>query len=692
MLRDTLTSLAVGFAITLSAMAEAATVPEPLSVSDWAVAKRVVSADSGSPSPGRWSHDRAPWSVEIMDAMGYDNITRTVVVRGSAQSTKSECALNAVLSCIDQTPVPIMVVLPSTDEARKWNQVKFECSVRESDGVRHKVLTQAKASSEGSTASRKRFPGGYLQIASAGTSKNFQMITIGFMVFEEIEEYEDQAGTRGDVLEQGRARGLEFGDDFKEIIVSTTGEKGNCKTTEEFLRGTREYLHVPCPHCEDFYALTFDRLVEVDGRGGMACPGCGGIAESYNRFDMIERARWVARFVHKNEDKHPLPPEIIPAAEIERWANRWRLRPERRSFQIWRGMTKTTSWDKILAKKIDIEAGRGDAKVFCQQYLAEPFEAVTERPDWEKLFNARGKIHRKAGEVPSFCAFLTGAVDVQHDRLEWAVYGWGRGGIGARIATGEIEGDPSDPATWGKLQDFIINSEWSGPRFKPARPLNWAVDSGYATQDVYKFCHRLKAYGVYPVKGVDGKKGHEAPAFAQGTTRKIKQDGRTVGRIKINLIGIHNLKDRVYFGLAAGHDSNEGPLLPRSLVYPKEATEEDFKQLTAEVLKRDDPRYKAGVWTKVAGQANEQLDLAVYNLALAIKLGLDRWKENQWLARYEDALPESATLAGDAPLEALWQDPAHVPPEAIKPAPAPPRSENSRDWLAKLRERNKANG
>lgn len=689
MLRNTLTGLAAGFALCFGALAEAATVKEPVSVSAWSNANRVVSAQSGSPHPGRWSDHRAPWSREIMDAMGFDSITRSVTVRGSAQSTKSECALNAILSCIDQTPVPIMVVLPSSDEARKWNELKFSCSVEESDGVKHKVLATAKSGGAGSTTMRKRFRGGFLQIASAGTSKNFQMITIGMAVFEEIEEYEDEAGDRGDVLDQTRVRGLEFGDDFKEIIVSTTGEKGSCRTTEEFERGTQEWLHAPCPHCEDFYAITFDRLVDLeDGRAGMACPGCGCIAEGHHRFGMIDAGRWVACFVHSNEAAHPVPPAIIPAGDIEKWAGRWRLRPERRSFQIWRGMTKTTTWDRLWSLKVDIAEGRGDPKVFCQQYLAEPFEAVTERPDWDKLFSARGRIYRKAGEVPSFVAFLTGAVDVQVDRLEWAVYGWGRGGVGARIDKGEIYGDPADPATWGRLQELIITKRWSGPRFKASAPVNWAVDSGYRAQEVYTFAKRMGGFGVYAIKGVDGKRGHEAPAFAQGTTRKIKVDGRTVGRIKINLVGIHNLKDRVYFGLAAGHDSGEGPALPRALLYPEDASEEDFKQLTAETLVRDDPRYKAGRWDKVAGQANEQLDLAVYNLSLAVKLGLDRMDESAWLARYEAVLPDDVVASGTAPLEALWQDPAHVPPAATLPAPKPERAKDALDLLKKLRERN----
>jgi len=233
------------------------------------------------------------------------------------------------------------------------------------------------------------------------------------------------------------------------------------------------------------------------------------------------------------------------------------------------------------------------------------------------------------------------------------------------------------------MQTLIMEREWQGPRFKPARPIRWAVDSGFRTQMVYQFARNMRGWGVRAIKGEDGPKGHLAPEWADSGLKKIKVDGRTVGRVPLALIGIHQLKDRVYFGLQAGAMSGKGPPLPRALLFGPEASEEDFKQLTAEYLKLDDPRYKAGQWLKVAGQANEQLDLAVYNLAAAIGPGgLDRMSDDQWEARYREALPEVPPEAGLAPLEQLWTDPAAAPPKQEASVVRPSRPEGQTDALA----------
>lgn len=580
----------------------------------------------------------------------------------------------------------MLVVLPSLDEARKWNQKKFEPNCRESEGVKRKVAPQSQRSDSGrsSTTMNKNYDSGFLQIAAAGTSKPFQMITVGMIVFEEVAEYDLEAGDRGDVLEQARTRGLEYGDDLKEIIVSTPGTRietetgSGCRVTDEFMEGSQEWLFTPCPHCGDYFAPTYDRLTEADGAVGMFCPACGAFCESHHRFAMIDAGVWVACFEHKDPDAHPAPGDAIPASDIERWTERWKLRLHHRSFQIWRGITRT-KWEDIWDRRIRVETGKMDKRVFCQQWLGEPDEPVTERPEWEPLHDAKGLIHRQTGEVPPFVGFLTAAVDVQVDRLEWAVYGWGRGGVGVRIEKGEIFGETDDPATWGKLQTLIMEREWQGPRFKPARPIRWAIDSGFRTQMVYQFARNMRGWGVRAVKGDDGPKGHLAPEWFDSGLKKIKADGKIIGRVQLAIIGIHQLKDRVYFGLNAGVMSEKGPPMPRALLFGPEASEEDFRQLTAEYLKLDDPRYKAGQWLKVAGQANEQLDLAVYAMAAAIGPGgLDRMSDDQWETRYREVLPDAPAEAGVAPLEALWTDPASVPPTQDQSVAKPPKQDGSR--------------
>lgn len=59
--------------------------------------------------------------------------------------------------------------------------------------------------------------------------------------------------------------------------------------------------------------------------------------------------------------------------------------------------------------------------------------------------------------------------------------------------------------------------------------------------------------------------------------------------------------------------------------------EEYFKQLVSEYRTTKYVNgYKKSLWEKKKSERNEALDLMVYNLAAAHKLGLHRFTESQW--------------------------------------------------------------
>lgn len=698
-LRKTFTGLASALAVVSGAIAEAATVAEPLLVHEWASNYRFVSPESGSPKPGKWSNELLPYLVVPMDRMGPEDPAQTVTLRGSAQSGKSECALNAGLSRVDQTPCSMLFLLPSTEEAKKYNKVKFDATVLASPQVTRKIASQTGRTSEKSTGSFKRFPGGFAIIDSAGTSKPLQMVSIGFIVTEEATEYEADVDNRGHPIDQARKRGTFFGPEFKLVIPSTPGKKavegeeGGCRVTAEFEAGDQAQYVVPCPHCGDFSALKFENMAgptpdDPDQTVGFYCKasgpeqvnqGCGALAESYQRHEMIKLGRWVPYFGSDRED-NPQPPEIIPADEIDNWAfhregRRW-ISPRNcegraASFQIWQAMNPQIAWNVIWREWRDVVDGKLDAKVFFQQTLGLPFDGMVDRPEVKALVEASGNVWEKAGTVPPFCAVLTMAVDVQVNRLEWAVYAWGRGGVGFRVAKGILPGDPTKLQVWKDL-DAQRKQTWSGPAFKPAAPTRCFVDSGNWTQEVYAYCRGRGAEGVFAIFGAKGRKAHEAPAITQSTPKKVRIGRRTVSKIVPMQVGGHTLKGRFYGGMGDGLVAEKGKPLPsRAIMFPEDLTEEEAKQLTAEKLTFSDPKRPHGDWVKLSGQPNEALDLGVYNLAAACSLQIDSWDEERWADAYAAVLPdEDPTLVDAGGLERLWTDTASpaAAEEDAKPA------------------------
>ena len=86
---EVITELPPAGPVVFGALARALKPAPRLSVSAWAEAHRIVSAESGSRYPGPWRNARTPHLVEIMDALGPDDPCEDVVVAGSAQSAKS---------------------------------------------------------------------------------------------------------------------------------------------------------------------------------------------------------------------------------------------------------------------------------------------------------------------------------------------------------------------------------------------------------------------------------------------------------------------------------------------------------------------------------------------------------------------------------------------------------------------------
>ncbi len=74
-------------------------------------------------------------------------------------------------------------------------------------------------------------------------------------------------------------------------------------------------------------------------------------------------------------------------------------------------------------------------------------------------------------------------------------------------------------------------------------------------------------------------------------------------------------------------------------------------------------------WVKIEGERNEGWDLLVYNYAAAIRLGVNRWGEANWL-ECERILTQTSLFA--APAEAADDDdPYCVPPDLGDAPPAP---------------------
>lgn len=600
------------------ALANALRPPSSLPLSEYSEKYRFVPS---GPHAGPWRNDLTPYLVKPMDCLSLSHPARKMTLCGCAQIGKSEIIINWALYLSEVDPSPMLIALQSTDAANKFSDDKFTPSIRASKQAQKFYIQDAEKSSKASTTRTKRLRSGRNQsIISVLSSKNLQSVSIKYIAGDELGEWPLDVEGRGDPLAQLETRQMAYEEvGAKTAQISTPGIAGACLITREFDAGDQQYPYVRCPHCETFGRLEFEHMRGPEGETGahfiQQC--CGGVIEHRHKLGMLKNVIWLPCFLSEAPD-NPAPPEYgIEEADMSRWIDR-DTEGREPSFRVWQAYSKLVSWGVIWRKWLEAEGNPLRLKAFWQQVLARPFEQSRDVPEVEKLMALRREY--TPGRVPVGAYLLTAGVDVQADRLEYGVYGWGPGGSGYLIEAGVIPGDPEFPGVWSELSRRVVLREFEGPSGQRVRVKATAVDSGYKTSAVYRFCSN------HPhVFAIDGRDGWNIPALGTATRPK----GAPCLLYPVGTWGLKSLLYSLLKFTLAGSDTH-GLWQPGAQHFHQQCDAKFFEQLTAEaVVEETDKRGRTSLkWWCGDHTRNEQMDIWVYARAMAEGMpggGLSSW-------------------------------------------------------------------
>ncbi len=683
-LHERLPGIRSGRAIVFAALVAGVTPPERMTVAEWAEKHRKVAAESGSPYPGAWDNKLVPYGVEIQECMSLTDPCREVVFVKSAQVAGTEFGVNLFGYVVDQQPSPIVIVLPTIEEGNKYERLKLQPTIEATPALRHKIKTDRSRSREGSTMTFKRFRGGFAQVTGANSSTGLQMISGRILIAEEISEWPDDVGNRGDPLVQAETRLTAWSlRKPKRYYGSTPKIAPMCRITKKFKASDQRRYYVACPHCGHHQVLRWQNMKWRNDTAPigafMVCAAHGCVIEHYEKPAMVAAGVWIKTYPDDGAEPGP----VIAPDDLQRYRDRASNGREP-GFHIWQAYSPFVSWDDTVAAWIEAKGNPLKEKTFTQQRLGEAWEERGETPDHEKLFLRRETYPLQT--VPPGALVLTGMADVQGYGIVWSVYGWGIGMTGWLVDTGIVHGDPALAETWLAM-DAVVSRRyetWNGSRREIER---FGVDAGYQSNMVYLFS-RKRAH----VYALDGRGGHLHPTMGVPKKVDVSLRGKTVkGGVLLWPTGTWPLKSLSYAMLEKtikGPDEyGNWPL--GCIHYPDACDEDFFKELTAEFLEKAENK-KTGqeelVWKKIGGQANEQLDILVGNLALSAHLGLHDYDSDKWqrLAADRDAEPQQAQLD----LARLWSPDPEV--EADKAAVAAERKKRRREKAARLGRMNRS--
>ncbi len=386
--------------------------PPMLKVSEWADEYRKLSSES-SAEPGQWRTDRAPYMREIMDSIS-DEEVETVVVQSSAQVGKTELLLNIIGYHIHQDPAPLMLVQPTEILSEAFSKDRLAPMIRDTPVLRDRIRNKTRDSS--STLLYKSFPGGHVTLSGANSPSSLASRPIRIVLGDEIDRYPVSAGTEGDPVELVTKRTTTFFN-RKRILVSTPTIKDASRIEEFYLDSSMEQWQLPCPSCSESQPLMwpqikfeYDKVAKKCTEVNMACKSCGTLHSE--REWKSGTGAWVSR---SNNRK-------IRGFHLNELASPWKR------------------WTEIVEDFKTAERGGPEKlKVWINTSLGETWEERGTGVDADDLIKRREQYE---SEVPDDVLLLTCGVDVQDNRLEYEIVGWGPEAESWGIRYGVIMGDP----------------------------------------------------------------------------------------------------------------------------------------------------------------------------------------------------------------------------------------------------------
>lgn len=586
-----------------------------LTVSRWAELNRVV--DRGA-RRGPWRNDVLPFLTEIMDAY-CDPDVREIVFMKSSQVGGSECIVNMIGYAIDVRPGEMCYMAETEDKARAWTQESFDPTVRSTDRLKYLV----KSSSGDNNQSVKAFPLGRLNILWATSPSQLSSRPIRDAFCDEKAGY--KVTREGDAVKLVKARQKTYTGEEKLVLVSSPRSADDeADISHDYARGDQREFFVPCPSCDHFQTLQWKNLIfgEDPENPVYACEDCGFCIEEIDREEMLARGEWRAS---------------QPFAGVA-------------SFKINQLYSPFVPWANMVAEFLSAKRFQSTLQVFVNTALGEPW-----KPD-ERIDYADIALNREtyAAQVPDGVLLLTAGVDVQGDRLECEVVGWGHDNESWSIDYRTFEGSPSALDVWEQLSD------WLSGRFEGVetshRVAAACIDSGgHHTQTVYRFCHANRERNWFAIKG----------SSVPGTPA-ISPRSKMVGhnpKVRLTIIGTDTIKDEIFTFLKIPDPGPGYCHFPDTDPYDADY----LRQLCSE---KKQSRFRMGreyhIYEKVGPSVrNEALDCRVYATAARMKLRF-RYERLDREMRRRIALPEVVDREADE----MLQDPQPVndpPPKGPKP-------------------------
>jgi phage terminase large subunit GpA-like protein len=616
-----------------------------LTVSQWADSNRELTRET-SPEYGRWRTSRVPYTREIMDSLSSLDRCEMVAWMKCSQIAATEVGLNWIGYSIEQDPGPFMLVVPSDPFARRYSKRRIRPMIDACPALRA-LVKPARSRDSGNTTTQKDFPGGSLIIASAQSAPSLSSDPVRRVMLDEVDRFPRDVSQEGSPIGLAETRTTNF-PNRKIYVVSSPATRERSSIEPLFLQGDQRRYFVPCPHCPHVDFITWRGLdpfkSEVGGIVGedgvrrhfsivwdegrtetaaMMCPACKNRIPEHHK-------PWMLR-----EKGFGGLAEWLPTAAGDGYVRSYHT-PGMYSPLGW------LSWSKMAREFVraekEMQRGAREAMQTCvNTRLGECWEETMDKIEKQPLLK---RAEKYSPQVPAGVGVLVASVDVQDDRLEAQVVGYGAGEESWLIDWRAFRGDPENDALWLELDEWLVKPR-EHERGRAMLIECVAVDSGgHHSEKVYEFCKLRFDRSVFAVRG-----GVE---IGQPLVGKPTANNRY--RTPLFTLCVDTGKDRVYSRLKITEPGPGYLHFPIAWWFDEEYVEQlvSERKVPGKFLKG---RGAVPYWKKTRAR-NEALDLTVYALAALYIMGGDfieslAIEAERWARPLDDDEPPAPTVPAD---------------------------------------------
>lgn len=449
--------------------------PERTLPDEWAAKNREYPETAGIPGP-RDPH-LTPYMVPFGRVVASGLYERAAAVT-SAQSGKTDTALDLIGHRLDQRPAPILFVGPSAE----FNRDQFEPRLT---GMLEDCPSLASKFRRGKQEkkNRKLVAGVSIRLASGASSTALKSDPAALSLIDEYDEMAANIRGQGDALGLVEARGDTYAGSVT-AITSTPGQGvvetevvsaghdahgnelnlefwaiGDVTEIESpiwrlFQEGTRHHWAWPCPHCDTYFIPMRKHLAWQKGASPavarrtahLNCPSCG--CEIHEGENGEVKSAMNAKGIM-----------IAPGQTIEE-AKSGRNNPDNTTYSQWSSglCSPFVSWGQRAERLLKAEMSAEEHKIqtAVNANFAELYSPGLsgDLPEWKTLLDH--KLDYEPHKIHDGILRVVMGVDVQKRGLYFVIRGFGARGTSWLIQNGYLIGETAKNEVWEELANIML--------------------------------------------------------------------------------------------------------------------------------------------------------------------------------------------------------------------------------------------